>query len=147
MKFSLSGTPNQRVTCTNQHMPLRREVGHVHWSLGNHQISVPWSIHLHPCSWHLKWIQLVLGAVVFVLKVYYLFLAMLSVLLLAASDLQYIEWPTLNISYPFSFSSHTLPCNELVPTSLWFYLMDSFPELGYQINPYAVKTQWIWATH
>lgn len=25
--------------------------------------------------------------------------------------------------------------------------MDSFPEVGYQINPYAVKTHWVWVTH
>lgn len=98
MKFSISEMPHQRVSHPNQHMPLLWEVGQAHWSLGNHQILLPWSIHLHPCLWRMKWVQLVLCAVVFALKDYYLFLAMLSELLLAASDLWHIEWPIFKYS-------------------------------------------------
>lgn len=105
MKFSISEMPHQRVSHPNQHMPLLWEVGQAHWSLGNHQISLPWSIHLHPCSWRLKWVQLV---VVFALKDYYLFLAMLSELLLAASNLWHIEWHIFKYSISaFLFLPHT----------------------------------------
>lgn len=41
MKFSISEMPHQRVSHPNQHMPLLWEVGQAHWSLGNHQISLP----------------------------------------------------------------------------------------------------------
>lgn len=58
-----------------------------------------------------------------------------------------LNGPFLNIPYLLSFSSHILPYNRLVPIGLWLYLMDSFPDLDYQINPCAVKTQWIWVTH
>lgn len=54
MKFSISEMPHQHVSPPNQHMPPLWEVGQAHWSLGNHQISLPWSMHLHPSSWHLK---------------------------------------------------------------------------------------------